>query len=68
LILKGGDIMNIEIALTPDEVEKITREYLQKKFKTVNDIKIVVGKELRGQSYDEHYETVFKGIKADVEL
>ncbi len=51
--------MKMEVTLTPTEVEDIVRTHLEKKFKTVGEVTLVVDKELRGQPYDEYYVTVF---------
>lgn len=58
----------MEITLSPGEVKEIVKEHLFKKFKTVGGIDLVVGQELRGHYTSEHYETVFKGAKCEVEM
>lgn len=60
--------MNMKVSLTPKEVEQIIKDHLAAKFKTVGDITIEVGKELRGHYTNEHYEAVFQGITCEVEM
>lgn len=56
------------VTLTPKEVEEIVKTHLETKFKSVGEIKLEVGKELRGTQMDEYYESVFKGATTEVEL
>lgn len=49
-------------------MEQIVNDHLSKKFKTVGEIKLEVGQELRGHYTNEHYVTVFKGVTCEVEM
>lgn len=60
--------MKLSVTVTPKEVEEIVKTHLLTKFKSVGDIKLEVGQELRGQHTNEHYVTVFKGAKTEVEM
>ena len=60
--------MKMQVTVTPEEVEQIVKEHLSQKFKKVGDVKLEVGKELRGHHTNEHYVTVFKGATCEVEI
>ncbi|MEK4062180.1 MULTISPECIES: hypothetical protein [unclassified Paenibacillus] len=60
--------MKMQITLTPKEIEQIVKAHLTQKFKTVGEVELVVGQELRGHYTSEHYATVFKGATCEVEL
>lgn len=60
--------MKMQVTLTPKEIEQIVKEHLFKKFKTVGEVKLEVGQELRGYAQNEHYVTVFKGATCEVEM
>lgn len=60
--------MKMKVTLTPKEVEQIVKEHLTQKFKTVGEVNLEVGQELRGHYTNEHYEAVFKGVICEVEM
>jgi hypothetical protein len=59
--------MKMKVTLTPNEVEKIIKEHLEKKFKSVGEIKLEVGQEMRGHYTSERYVAVFKGVTCEIE-
>ncbi|WHP40751.1 hypothetical protein QIX46_19695 [Lysinibacillus boronitolerans] len=60
--------MKTKVTLSSKEVEQIVQEYLSKQFKTVGEVKLEVGQELRGHYTNEHYVAVFKGATCEVEI
>ncbi|KJE31636.1 hypothetical protein [Bacillus licheniformis] len=59
--------MKMQVTLSPEEVKQIIKNNLEKKFGNVGEVTLEVNRELRGHYTNEHYETVFKGAKCEVE-
>ncbi|MBO3793251.1 hypothetical protein [Bacillus subtilis] len=59
--------MKLKVSLSPEEVKQIIKSHLEKKFGNVGNVTLEVKRELRGHYTNEHYETIFKGAKCEVE-
>ncbi|MEC1479237.1 hypothetical protein [Bacillus haynesii] len=59
--------MKMQVVLSPEEVKHIIKNHLEKKFSNVGEVTLEVSRELRGHYTNEHYETIFKGAKCEVE-
>ncbi len=60
--------MEVTANLTPDEVNEIITDYLEKQGYTVSSIKPIVTKRTVGQQMNEYEETVFTGIEAKIKV
>lgn len=60
--------MKITVSLSEKEVQEIIEEYLCKKFHSVGEVHLEVGKQLKGHYTSEHYEAVFKQATCEVEV
>lgn len=60
--------MEVVAKLTPDDINEIVREYLEKKGFTVSEIKPIVGTRTVGHQMNEYEETYFSGIEAKIKV
>lgn len=60
--------MKLKVELSAEDVRNIVGEYLCGKFNNVQDLELIVDKEIRGHGVNETSVTVFKGAVAEVEI
>lgn len=60
--------MKMQITLGQQEVEKIVKEHLERKFKKVGEIHTDVSNELVGYGMGEREEACFNGMTCEVEV
>jgi len=60
--------MKMTVSLSEKEVQTILAEHLAKKFSKVGEVKLEVGKQLRGYHSSERYTAVFKVATCEVEV
>ena len=58
--------IDITAKLTPDDVNNIVKDYLERQGYEVSDVKAMVTTRTVGHQMNEHQETVFNGIEAKV--
>lgn len=60
--------MEVTAKLTPQDINDIVTDYLEKKGFTVSEIKPIVGTRTVGHQMNEYEETYFSGIEAQVKV
>lgn len=60
--------MKLKVELSAEDVRNIVDEYLRGKFSDVQDLELIVDKEIRGHGVNETNVTVFKGAVAQVNI